>query len=786
MTYEPDVAIGGKPHLAANISAVRPSAPGRSRIGSVLWRAGSRAATLQASGRHAAATRLLSRAACALEGRGEVSQAARYWLQLATVARTRGALSRAHEFAARAARTDGSAECQILAGLLEAACWTDDLRLTDAEGALRSLAVSAATLGREALEHQCRLALARSLCWHDRAREAGEILRTIASSSAPSIVCAALMLRSRILLDERDHAESLRAAREALARAEQLADPSLLARAHRGLASALCAVGEVEQVCAHVRQGIDAARAGRLPLALLRLRAVLLHALIDTPRVQPEEARLRAVLERARRRTLPAVVAKAIDSALLRPRGSTPMASSSGAGAAIVEEFLDLAQRAGDDGEAVARVAAQACARVGAAACVVAAADGRIVAATGRPWREGSPALAQVLAGGQRVLFDPRHQPPEAAEPVRCGGDLVGALGCRWIVGSPAIPVVVSDVLRAAAMAAATHLRALLETSPVPAPTVWSDLLGESAAAAALRDAVHRAARAPFPVLVEGESGSGKELVARAIHKLSPRHTRRFCAINCAALGDDLIEAELFGHTRGAFTGAATERAGLFEEADGGTLFLDEVGELSARAQAKLLRVLQEGEVRRVGENLPRRVDVRVVSATNRQLEREAAEGRFRVDLRFRLDVLRITVPALRERPGDVPLLAQHFWRSAADRVGSRAVLGPDALAALARYDWPGNVRELQNAIAWMAVHAPRRGRIGASALPSHLASVPLATGSSFEMAREDFERRFVRAALAQAGGQRHAAAKALGVTRQGLSKMLRRLRIEPTLDPRE
>jgi DNA-binding NtrC family response regulator len=137
-------------------------------------------------------------------------------------------------------------------------------------------------------------------------------------------------------------------------------------------------------------------------------------------------------------------------------------------------------------------------------------------------------------------------------------------------------------------------------------------------------------------------------------------------------------------------------------------------------------------------------------------------------------------VPALRERPGDVPLLAQHFWRAAADRVGSRAVLGPDALAALSRYDWPGNVRELQNAIAWMAVHGPRRGRIGASCLPAHLAIAPLTTGSSFEAAREDFERRFVRAALAQAGGQRHVAAKALGVTRQGLSKMLRRLRIEP------
>jgi two-component system response regulator AtoC len=238
------------------------------------------------------------------------------------------------------------------------------------------------------------------------------------------------------------------------------------------------------------------------------------------------------------------------------------------------------------------------------------------------------------------------------------------------------------------------------------------------------------------------------------------------------------VEAELFGHTRGAFTGAATERAGLFEEADGGTLFLDEVGELSPRAQAKLLRVLQEGEVRRVGENLPRRVDVRIVAATNRRLAADAVDGRFRTDLRFRLDVLRIVVPPLRERIGDIPVLAQHFWQEASARVGSRASLGPDALAALARYDWPGNVRELQNVIAWMSVHAPRRGRASAALLPAQLASSPFATGS-FEAAREEFERRYVRAALAQAGGHRQAAARALGLSRQGLSKMLRRLGIE-------
>ena len=778
--YGPQEGPGGRPSANAQAAEQPPPPSRQSRIGSVLWRAGSRAAGLQSSGRHAAAVRVLTRAARALEGRGDVSQAARYWLQLGALVRTRGALSMAHEYAAHAARTDASAECQILAGLLDAACWTDDRCLANAEAALRNLVASSLTLGHDTLEQQCRLALARTLCWQGHPREAGEVLGTIEQSSFLPVACAALVIRSRILREERDLVASLRTARDALALAGKAADPSLLSRAHRELAEALRALGEIEQVRTHVAQGIEAAQRSRLPLALLRLRAVLLHALVESPAVSVEEARLRAVLERARRRPLPGLVAQAIDSVLRRSRGPLIDAPWTRAGPVLVEAFLDLAQRARDDGEAVGSVAGEACTRVGAAACVVAAADGHVVSAAGKPWRETSLALAQVLAGGQRVLFDPGHQPPEAAEPIRCGGDLVGAIGCRWIAGRTASPAVVSDTLHAAAMAAATHLRALLEVSPAPPPAVWGDLLGESAAAVTLRDAVHRAARAPFPVLVEGESGSGKELVARAIHKLSPRHTRRFCAINCAALGDDLIEAELFGHTRGAFTGAASERAGLFEEADGGTLFLDEVGELSARAQAKLLRVLQEGEVRRVGENMPRRVDVRVVAATNRRLEREAAEGRFRVDLRFRLDVLRLTVPALRERSGDVPLLAQHFWRAAADRVGSRAVLGPDALAALSRYDWPGNVRELQNAIAWMAVHGPRRGRISASWLPAHLAIAPLAAGSSFEAAREDFERRFVRAALAQAGGQRHVAAKALGVTRQGLSKMLRRLRIEP------
>ena len=192
--------------------------------------------------------------------------------------------------------------------------------------------------------------------------------------------------------------------------------------------------------------------------------------------------------------------------------------------------------------------------------------------------------------------------------------------------------------------------------------------------------AIARAANAPFTVLIEGESGSGKELVARAIHRAGCRRERRFCAFNCAAMPEDLVDAELFGHAKGAFTGAAAERLGLFESADGGTVFLDEVGELSARAQAKVLRVLQEGEIRRIGENFTRPFDARLVAATNRPLARpKSTRGRFRQDLLYRLDVIRINVPPLRERLEDIPLLAARFWRQSADRIGSKAVLGQSA-----------------------------------------------------------------------------------------------------------
>src|SRR5690606_2855923 len=230
---------------------------------------------------------------------------------------------------------------------------------------------------------------------------------------------------------------------------------------------------------------------------------------------------------------------------------------------------------------------------------------------------------------------------------------------------------------------------------------------------------------------------------------------------------------------RGAFTGAVGERAGLFEEADGGTLFLDEVSELSPRAQAKLLRAIQEGEVRRLGETRPRHVDVRIVAATNRPLTEAVAAGAVRADLRYRLDVVHIDVPPLRDRPEDVPLLARHFWLRALERVDSRATLSRSLIECLVRYRWPGNVRELQNVLAALAVHAPRRGVVGASALPPAMRVSDPGEGETLEQARRRADAEAVRAALARAGGHRGRAAEALGLSRQGPAELVGWLEID-------
>jgi len=260
---------------------------------------------------------------------------------------------------------------------------------------------------------------------------------------------------------------------------------------------------------------------------------------------------------------------------------------------------------------------------------------------------------------------------------------------------------------------------------------------------------------------------------------LSARRERRFCDLNCAALPDELLESELFGHAKGAFSGAVVDRAGLFEEADGGTLLLDEVADLSPRAQAKMLRAIQQQEVRRVGESFSRKIDVRIIAAANRDMRAEAAAGRFRQDLLYRLDVIRIQIPPLRDRPDDIPLLAEHCWKTATARTGSHARLSPATLAELARYSWPGNVRELQNVIASLAVAAPQRGWVRPALLPAIIGATTTVLATRLADARLQFERKFVEVALARAAGNRARAARSLGLSRQGLLKTLARLGLD-------
>jgi DNA-binding NtrC family response regulator len=406
--------------------------------------------------------------------------------------------------------------------------------------------------------------------------------------------------------------------------------------------------------------------------------------------------------------------------------------------------------------------------------------DGRVLASDG--WKSESLTDEERRAIAEAAVLTRVERPDGVlvAAPIRYGGTRIGAAA---ILGPRERRETMSDAVLALAAASGSAVRGRLTTVAISrnGDGLSTEILGRSPAMAAVRAAVARAAVTPFPVLIEGESGTGKELVARALHRLSARRDRRLATLNCAALSDELAEAELFGHTRGAFTGAVASRPGLFEDAHGGTLFLDEVGELSPRAQAKLLRALQEREIRRVGENIPRQVDVRVMAATNRPLADMVASGGFREDLLFRLAVVRLHLPALRERVEDVPLLAHVFWRRFTTEAGKRAVLGADAVARLVCHRWPGNVRELQNVVAGLVVLAPARGRVAARHVDIVLAESgarAIDPPTSLEWARRQCERRTIAAALARHGGRRAAAARELGITRQGLAKAVRRLRL--------
>ena len=308
-------------------------------------------------------------------------------------------------------------------------------------------------------------------------------------------------------------------------------------------------------------------------------------------------------------------------------------------------------------------------------------------------------------------------------------------------------------------------------------------IVGHSPAIIEVMKTVGRVAASQATVLILGETGTGKELIAKTIHRYSDRAGRRFVAVNCSALPEGLLESELFGHVRGAFTGAAASRPGLFREADKGTLFLDEIGDISPALQSRLLRALQEHEIVPVGSETPVKVDVRVVAATHRDLATLVREGRFREDLYYRLHVVTIGLPPLRARRQDIPALIDHFLRLLAARHDRDLVaVDPDAQAILLRYDWPGNVRELQNVLE-RAIVLANQGVVGPEHLPAEIRSA--STGSEPARAApedlpvlssiEDLERIHVARVLKHCQGEREAAARILGISRRTLTRMIQR-----------
>jgi len=314
-------------------------------------------------------------------------------------------------------------------------------------------------------------------------------------------------------------------------------------------------------------------------------------------------------------------------------------------------------------------------------------------------------------------------------------------------------------------------------------PYEQGGLLGRSPVMIGLYKEIARVAPTRSTILITGESGAGKELVARSIHQHSTRSSGSFVAVNCGALTETLLEAELFGHVRGAFTGAVGDRKGLWEEAAGGTLFLDEVGETSPAFQVKLLRALQEGEIRRVGASRTTQVDARILAATNRNLEQDVKAGKFREDLFYRLSVVTLRVPALKERRTDIPLLAERFLATVLDREGHKHLtLSEETIRTLVAYNWPGNVRELESAIEYAVLHA-RGHAIAPEDLPEKLQSAQVRTAARAPLSAlfedlpplDELERRYLLYILDIAGGNRTRAAEILGIDRRTLYRMIER-----------
>jgi DNA-binding NtrC family response regulator len=336
-------------------------------------------------------------------------------------------------------------------------------------------------------------------------------------------------------------------------------------------------------------------------------------------------------------------------------------------------------------------------------------------------------------------------------------------------------------VVRLERIAEQRALRRELDDSRARLSNHDAGIIGCSPAIVRLHELVDTIAGSDAPVLITGESGTGKELVARTLHERGARRAGPFVAVNCAAFPDTLIEAELFGHERGAFTGAIKRRDGRFKAADGGTVLLDEVAELPLQAQAKLLRVLQEGTIEPLGTNTTLRVDVRVISATHRNLKERIAAGLFREDLYYRLMVLDVEIPPLRERRSDVPLLLQHFLQRFAPVGQQPPSISPAALAVLSHYPYPGNVRELAHAVEHAIVLSRGRSEIGIEHLPSHLVGTPSTSADlassdlrPLGVALREFEREYLVRALERVGGKRTRAAELLGISRKNLWEKIR------------
>ena len=347
---------------------------------------------------------------------------------------------------------------------------------------------------------------------------------------------------------------------------------------------------------------------------------------------------------------------------------------------------------------------------------------------------------------------------------------------------------------------AVKHYKEIAKENKVE-PLQETEIIGEAASMQEVFRAIGRLSRSNITVLINGESGTGKELVAEALHRHSPRAEKAFIALNMAAIQRDLLESELFGHEKGAFTGAQALRKGRFEQADGGTLFLDEIGDMPAELQTRLLRVLADGEFYRVGGHSPVKVDVRIIAATHQNLEERVEKGDFREDLFHRLNVIRIHIPALRERSEDIALLARHFLQSAASELDMETKsLDDESLEFLKKLEWRGNVRQLQNTCRWLTVMAPGQ-EVHLDDLPPELlskesksqmsddwvkvlqywAEQQLANGETdlFNKATPEFERVMIQTALRSAGGRRQDAARLLGCGRNTLTRKIKELDME-------